>query len=268
MPARLPFAPDHCTAGEPFDAAPSRGPAPVPARRPWWRRLLRRGAGLLLAVLVLAAGVVGWMWATTPGVGDAEQRVTVLLAEHGATPLAGDVPSRVAAALLASEDSRFRQHIGVDWRGALRAPLGLVTGTDLGGSTLNQQLARLVYENGAKDPAAKARAVVLAVKLDLAWSKDEILRMYLDASYFGHGFYGLTAAAEGYFGRSPDELTWAQASVLAGLVQAPSAYDPLAHPELAAARQGHVLDRLVAVGMLTRAQADDVRAQPWDLVAG
>jgi membrane peptidoglycan carboxypeptidase len=92
--------------------------------------------------------------------------------------------------------------------------------------------------------------------------------MYLDAAYFGHGFYGVGAAAQGYFGLPPAQLDWAQATVLVGLVQAPSAYDPLVHPELAKARQAHVLDRLVAVGTLARADAEAIAVQPWRLAEG
>jgi membrane peptidoglycan carboxypeptidase len=228
-------------------------------------RGVRRSAVALVVVALLAVGAT---WATTPGVGDARDRVDARLAAYAGTPLAEDVPVRIAAALLATEDSHFADHIGIDWRGALRAPLGLVSGSDRGGSTLHQQLARVVYEDGATDPRAKARAVVLALKLDRAWSNEEILRMYLDAAYFGHGFYGVGAAAQGYFGLPPAELDWAQATVLVGLVQAPSAFDPLAHPERAQARQAHVLDRLVDVGTLERADADRIAAASWRLVGG
>ncbi|TYP89930.1 biosynthetic peptidoglycan transglycosylase [Blastococcus xanthinilyticus] len=222
---------------------------------------------LAVLLIVLTAGVAV-LWAATPGVDDARQRVAERVAEHGGIPLAGDAPPRIAAALLATEDSHFHDHPGVDWRGVLRAPLGLLTGEDQGGSTLHQQLARILYEDGATDPAAKARAVVLAVKVDREWSDTEILRMYLDAAYFGHGFYGVGSAAQGYFGLPPEELDWAQATVLVGLVQAPSAYDPFRSPDLAAARQEHVLGRLVAVGVLDRAEADDIAARPWGLVGG
>jgi membrane peptidoglycan carboxypeptidase len=185
------------------------------------------------------------------------------------TALAGALPERVVAALLATEDSRFEEHsLGVDWRGALRAPLGVLAGEDLAGSTLEQQLAKNLYEDGAEDPVAKARSVVLAIKLDTGWGKADVLRMYLDAGYYGHGFWGIAGAAEGYFGVSPADLSWAQATVLAGLFQAPSAYDPFLHPERAAARQAHVLDRLVAVGSLTRPEADAVAEQPWGLLDG
>ncbi|TKJ19116.1 biosynthetic peptidoglycan transglycosylase [Blastococcus sp. CCUG 61487] len=225
----------------------------------------RYGRRLLLALVLLVTVAVAALWVGTPDVADARTRVDERLAELSGTPLDGEIPEPIAAALLATEDSRFADHIGIDWRGALRAPLGLVTGDDLGGSTLHQQLARMVYLGGATDPWAKVRAVVLAVKVDRAWSDADILRMYLDSAYFGHGFYGVSSAAEGYFGRRPADLDWAQASLLVGLVQAPSAFDPLVHPERARARQAHVLNRLVDVGTLDRATADQIAAQPWGL---
>ena len=248
--------------------APPPARPPVPARRSLGHRLARRAgaAGLVGLLLVLLLGAATWL--STPGVGDARERVDALLAAHGAPALTGELPERVVVAVLATEDSRFADHPGVDWRGALRAPWGVVTGRDLGGSTLGQQLAKNLYEDGAGDPVARLRSVVLALKLDAHWSKDDLLRMYLDAAYFGHGFWGVTAASEGYFGLAPDQLTWPQASLLAGLLQAPSAYDPLEHPERAAARQAHVLDRLVDVGALTRTEADGVAAAPWQLVTG
>lgn len=231
-------------------------------------RLLRRGRRVLGGLVVLAVLLVGVAWIATPGVDDARARVDARLAAFAGTPLDGEVPPRIAAALLATEDSHFADHIGIDWRGALRAPVGLVSGRDRGGSTLHQQLARVLYEDGATDPLAKARAVVLAVKIDRGWSNLDILRMYLDAAYFGHGFYGVDAAAQGYFALPPADLDWAQASMLVGLVQAPSAFDPLVHPERAKARQSHVLDRLVDVGTLRRDEADAIAVAPWRLVEG
>jgi penicillin-binding protein 1A len=176
------------------------------------------------------------------------------------------VPPRLAAALIATEDSRFLSTPGVDPLGMIREPLGAVTGRDEGGATLEQQLAKNLYEQGNDGLLAKGAEVVLALKLDRAWTKQQILRMYVDDGYYGNGFYGLTEAARGYFGVPPAALTWAQASLLAGLFQAPSAYDPVRHPAAARARQAHVLDRLVATGSLTRAQADAVARQSWGLV--
>jgi penicillin-binding protein 1A len=201
----------------------------------------------------------------TPSVDDAASRVAGHLAAHDAPALRGDVPAKLAAALLATEDSRFLHTPGVDPLGMIREPLGAVTGRDEGGATLEQQLAKNLYEQGGDSLRAKGADVVLALKLDRAWTKQQILRMYVDDGYYGHGYYGLTEAAQGYFGVQPAQLSWAQASLLAGLFQAPSAYDPLVHPELARARQAHVLDRLVATGRLTRAQAGAVAHQSWGL---
>ncbi|MGY1813497.1 biosynthetic peptidoglycan transglycosylase [Blastococcus sp. SYSU D00820] len=248
--------------------APSPRPpfAAVPTRAR--RRVLRRLALAVLTVPVVLALALAGAWLATPGVDDARARVDALLAATGGTPLTGELPERLVVAVLATEDSRFADHPGIDWRGALRAPLGVVLGRDLGGSTLEQQLAKNLYGDGDTGPAAKAQAVVLALKLSAGWTKEEVLRMYLDTAYYGHGYTGVVAASEGYFGVPPGELSWAQASLLAGLLQAPSAYDPVVHPELAAARQAHVLDRLVDVGALSRAEADDVGDQAWELVAG
>ena len=167
-------------------------------------------------------------------------------------------------ALVATEDSRFTSNSGLDARGVVRALSAPIGGGSGGGATLEQQLAKRLYT-----PRDTARDMVedafLALKLAHTYSKDQILRMYLSDVYFGHGFYGLDAAAHGYFGRAPGRLDWAQASLLAGLVQAPSAYDPLVHLAAARARQRHVLDRLVATRHLSATQAASVYHQPLHL---
>ena len=241
---------------------------PPPARPRWWRRAVRRLVRAVVGLVVLGVASLAVAWQLTPDVGDARDRVDERLAAAGAPGLQGELPPELTAAVLATEDSRFHDHPGVDPLGVARAVRGLTTGVDLGGSTLEQQLAKNVYEDGENGPLERVSAVVVGLKLDRSWTKDEVLRMYLDDGYFGHGFTGATAAAEGYFGVAPQDLDWAQAALLAGLLQAPSAYDPVRHPDLAAARQEHVLDRLVDVGTLTREQANDATDDPWRLVAG
>jgi membrane peptidoglycan carboxypeptidase len=231
------------------------------------RRVLWRLVRVLLGLVLLGAVLLGAGWVLTPSVDDAAHRVAADLAAHSAPALSGAVPAKVAQALIATENSRFYSTPGIDPVSVLRAPIGLISGQDPGGATLEQQLAKNLYERGSLSLSARAAEVVLALKLDRTWSKQQILRMYVDDGYYGHGFYGLTDAARGYFGVRPADLTWAQASVLAGLFQAPSAYDPIAHPAAARARQAHVLDRLVAVGALSRAQADAVARESWQLRA-
>jgi penicillin-binding protein 1A len=234
--------------------APARRPGPPPRRRVL-RRLVGRLIVLLLVVALAAAGALTALVLLTPSVADAPARVAAQAAAHG-TRMETGVPTRVAEALVATEDSRFYSDPGLDPLGVLRWTIGTVTGApDAGGATLEQQLAKLLYTDGRQDPKAEAEQVGLALKLDHTYSKQRILELYLSTAYFGHGYYGLTAAANGYFHRSPDALTWPQAALLAGLVQAPSAYDPITHPALALSRRGHVLARLAATGRITDAQA-------------
>jgi penicillin-binding protein 1A len=241
-------------------------PATPPARRSGRRRSwAARLARLVVSVALLGALLLVAGWELTPSVDDATARVAGQLSAHSGPALQGPVPTRVADALIATENSRFYSSPGLDPVSVLRAPVGVLSGKDPGGATLEQQLAKNLYEQGSMSLLARAAEGVLALKLDRTWSKAQILRMYLDDGYYGNGFYGLTAASRGYFGMAPAKLSWAQASLLAGLFQAPSAYNPLAHPAAARARQAHVLDRLVAVGALTRAQADSVGRESWGL---
>ncbi len=222
-----------------------------------------------MVVLGVVAGLlVAALWPLTPSVADAEQRVATQLAAHGARdPGTMPVPNKVGQGVIATEDSRVYSHHGLDVLGMIRAAYGYARGSsDPGGATLDQQLAKNLYTPGETGLLPKLEQVELSFKFEARYSKPQILEMYLSVVYFGHGFYGLPAAARGYFGVAPNALTWAQASLLAGLVQAPSAYDPYAYPDRARYRQRHVLDRLVATQVLTAVQADAAYAAPWGLI--
>jgi penicillin-binding protein 1A len=171
----------------------------------------------------------------------------------------------VSEAIVAAEDGTFYSNEGIDAPGVIRALWGWFTGVDEGGSTITEQLAKALYTGGRTSVTDRVAQVALALKLDGHYTKPAILSMYLSAIYFGNGYYGVLAASEGYFGLSPDRLSWAQASLLAGLPQAPSRLDPVQHLALARQRQSYVLDRLVATGVLTRAQAAAAAAAPLDL---
>ena len=227
----------------------------------------RRVLAAFAAVPVLVVLAVPVLLLATPSVADAQDRVGSLAASHGGADRAGAaVPAKFAAALVATEDSRFYSHHGLDSLGVARAVLGsLSAGQDPGGSTLDQQLAKVLYTGGRSAVSDKIEQVTLAVKLDASYSKSQLLEMYAASVYFGHGFYGLRAASCGYFNTSPSALSWAQGSLLAGLVAAPSAYDPIIHPQLAKDRQRHVLGRLVAVGALTGPGANRIAGLPWGI---
>ena len=225
---------------------------------------------VFLALVLLAVLVVAGLYVATPSVANAQGRVRALAARDGASHVGAPVPRTFAESLVASEDGRFYSEPGIDPVGIARALWLSLTrpGVDAGGSTLSQQLAKRLYTDGTTGVGAEAEQVALAVKLNLAYSKSQILRMYAAAVYFGNGFYGLHNAACGYFGVPPEALTLGQASVLAGLVQAPSAYDPFRHPVLARLRQRYVLSRLVADGVIGASRARAVAGAPLQLRQG
>jgi len=229
-----------------------------------WRR---RAVGTLAVLVMVPIVGVAVLWPLTPSVANADQLVRAHLAAFHSTELVAlPKPDRVGQALIATEDSRFFQTPGIDPVSAVRAGLATVTGSgDTGGATLEQQLAKNLYFSQNDGLSSKVQEAELALQLDVSYSKSDILRMYLADVYFGHGYYGLPAAAHGYFGVGPAQLSWAQASMLAGLVQAPSAYDPIDHLVAGRLRQRHVLNRLVATNVLSPAQADAAFAAPLGL---
>ena len=217
-------------------------------------------------VVPLMAAVVGAEWVITPSVADAQQRVHAFAASHHSTDLDEPVPAKYAAALVATEDGRFYSHPGIDVPGVARRVVGVFRqGGGQGGSTLDQQLAGMLYGGSREVRNDIAAQVVLGVKLDATYSKAEILQMYAQVLSFGHGFYGLHDAACGYFDTPPRNLTWSQASLLVALPEAPSNYDLDTDPQVAAQLQAHVLNRLVATGALTQAEADQITPNSWQL---
>jgi penicillin-binding protein 1A len=242
--------------------------APERARPRRARRRIRRTVAVLGALAVLAIAAFGSLLLITPSARQAQAIVRARdRAYHVAYP-GPPVPARFAAALVATEDHRFYSDPGVDPVAVGRVALGYLTGhgAQQGGATITQQLAKMLYTPGHSGLASEIEQVVMAVKLNFSYSKAQILQMYADMAYFGQDHYSLGAASCGYFGVMPSRLTWAQAAVLAGLVQAPSAYDPLTHRALAREREVHVLSRLAATGRLSQAQASAALAQPLRLL--
>jgi penicillin-binding protein 1A len=223
----------------------------------------------VLAIALAGALAFAGLMLATPSVSTAPLLAQAFDRAHGAPYPGPLVPERFAAALVATEDHRFYSEPGFDPIAIGRVIVGRLTGQpDQGGATLYQQLAKMLYTRGGAGPGAQAEQVILGIKLDLSYSKPQLLRLYADVAYFGHGYFGLARASCGYFGVTPAGLTWPQAALLAGLVQAPSADNPVAHFTVARAREAHVLGRLVATGTLTRAQAGRAYRAPLHLVGG
>jgi membrane peptidoglycan carboxypeptidase len=219
-------------------------------------------------LLLVAAGSV--YLATLPGVGDAESRVDTILIEHGGRVLPAPPPARLADAVVSTEDENFYDGVVLNVAsGAGRAAAAALQGNeDPGGSTIAQQLAKRLYPQGGGGIVGTLEEIGLGVKLSLHYSHERVLDMYLNSIYYGNGYWGVVAASRGYFGVSPRRLTWGEASLLAGLPQAPSAYDPVHHLPLARLRQRHVLDQLVANGYLSSAEADAAFREPLPLRTG
>jgi penicillin-binding protein 1A len=232
-------------------------------RRHRARRLLRRLALTVVVLILLGVLAFGGLLIFTPSVGNARQLVAAQDQAHHAAYPGPAVAARFAASLVATEDKRFYSEPGIDLFAVGRVGLAYVTGHGLqGGATLYQQLAKLLYTHGRSSASDEAEQVALAVKLYLAYTRQQILQMYAEVVYFGHGYYGLAAASCGYFGVRAAGLSWPQAAMLAGLVQGPSLDDPLTHPANARAREVHVVGRLVATGKLTPAQGRAALAVP------
>ncbi len=226
-------------------------------------RRIRRVLGTVMALAVLGAVAFTGLLMVTPAVSNAPALTRALDRAHGAAYPGPPVPQRVADSLVATEDQRFYSEAGIDPIAVARVIVGHLTGgPGQGASTLYQQLAQMLYTPGRSGVQAEAEQVLLGIKLGLSYPEAEILRMYANVTYFGHGYYGLAAASCGYFGTGPAQLSWGQAAMLAGLVQAPSADDPLSHFANARASEAHVLSRLAATGRLTQAQAARAYRQP------
>jgi membrane peptidoglycan carboxypeptidase len=226
-------------------------------------RAVRKLAFSLVTLLVLCAVLFGMLLLITPSASDARKLAANFDKAHSAAYPGVAVPFRFAASLEATEDHRFTEEPGIDPVAVGRVIYGAVSGKgDEGGATLYQQLAKMLYTPGRMSLAAEAEQIALAVKLKYGYSEAEILRLYADVAYFGHGYYGLGQASCGYFGVRPDRLSWPQAALLAGLVQAPTTDDPLVYPVAGLAREQHVIGRLVAVGQLSQAQASSYLAIP------
>jgi len=145
------------------------------------------------------------------------------------------VPKYVAQAFIAAEDSRFFQHEGIDFYGMVRAFVKNVTHGAIvqGGSTITQQLAKAIYLSPERSLTRKIKEAVLAYRMDRYLKKYEILNLYLNQIYLGHGTYGIEAASQCYFGKSARDLNLAEAALLAGLPKAPSRYSPFVSLEKA-----------------------------------
>jgi penicillin-binding protein 1A len=168
-----------------------------------------------------------------------------------------NIPLALKQATLAVEDSNFYYHFGIDPKAIFRAFItNLKAGYVVeGGSTITQQLTKTMFLSREKTLPRKIKEAILAVRLELVFSKDEILEMYLNQIYYGHGTYGVEAAARTYFGKTVKDLTIAECAMIASLPKAPNNYSPYRNLKKARKRRNHVIRRMADVSFITRDQA-------------
>ncbi|MDO9607466.1 MAG: PBP1A family penicillin-binding protein [Brevundimonas sp.] len=174
------------------------------------------------------------------------------------------LPDYVPAAFIAIEDRRFYHHPGFDPIGMMRAAVTNMRAGRVvqGGSTLTQQLAKNLFLTPDQNLRRKVQELMLAVWLEMKFSKKEILALYLNRVYFGAGAYGIEAASQRYFDKSAKDLTVGEAALLAGLLKAPSRYSPVSESERAATRATVVLNEMEEAGVITAAQREEAVTQP------
>src|SRR5262245_7232807 len=257
------------------DTAPARRRFRLGGRR--WLRFLLIVAGVV-SLLVAAGGAVAALWAFTilprslPSVtaletlqpiqgtkiyDDNDEPMTELHVERRILVPLAQIPQSLRDAILATEDRRFYSHWGIDPIGVARAVIQNYRRGRIveGGSTITQQLTKVLFLTPDKSLERKLKEAVLALELERRYSKDRILEMYLNQVYFGHGAYGVEAAARTYFGKSVSELNVREAALIAGLPRAPTNYSPFEHPQAAKLRRELVLRRMAEYGSVKDAES-------------
>ena len=184
------------------------------------------------------------------------------------TPIA-TIPKVMKDAVLAAEDARFYEHGGVDYKGVVRAGLANVNRVkSQGASTITMQVARNVYLSSEKTLTRKIYEILLTFKLEHMLSKDQIFEIYLNQIYLGNRAYGFAAASEAYFGKPLQDISIAQAAMLAGLPKAPGANNPVNNPSRARGRQLYVIDRMLEAGFISADQAAVAKKEDLQLRDG
>jgi penicillin-binding protein 1A len=256
-------------------AKPFQGPKPLHKNRLFWA-----GSGLSLGLLALTGA---WIFVdqsvsqyapvdalsyVRPGtISIKAVDGTILLQTGNATRETlkiWQMPDKLKQAFVAIEDRRFYEHDGVDYKGVTRALVQNITSKNLveGASSINQQLARMVYLNQERSFWRKLREVRIAQRLTQGLTKDQILERYLNLVYLGEGTYGVADSAWVYFSKTVDQLTLAEMATLAAMPPAPNKYSPFVNPKFAEQRRNLVLDRMVDAKFLTIAEAKAAKAEP------
>lgn len=188
-----------------------------------------------------------------------EQKVEEIKQKGNYTQI-NEVPKIYQNAVIAVEDHRFYSHNGIDIIAIGRAFVNDIKAMSFveGGSTITQQLAKNIYFTQEKKITRKIAEMFMAFEIEKNYSKEEILELYLNTSYFGDGYYTVKEASLGYFGKEPNKMTDSESIMLAGIPNAPSVYSPTKNPELAKERQKQVVEKMIRYGYLKESEAIEI----------
>lgn len=237
----------------------------------WWKILL----GVIGAILAIGIGLFAYLYATTeipqPEKVAVAEKTTIYYSD-GTTPIGtiaeqnreiidcSVLPQYVGNAIVASEDRSFYTNKGIDITGMARALINNLTkGTRQGGSTITQQYAERYYLGETTSYAGKAREAILAMKIAATQDKQQVLCNYMNTIYLGRGAYGIQAAAQAYFGKDAKDLTVSEAAMIAGIIPAPSSWDPETNPDQAKQRFERVINIMKEDGYITEQQAEEAK---------
>ena len=188
-----------------------------------------------------------------------EEKVEEIKSKANYTKIS-ELPQMYLDAVISVEDHRFYKHSGIHVIAIGRAIINDIKAMDFveGGSTITQQIAKNEYFTQEKKITRKIAEVFMAYEIEKNYLKDEILELYINTIYFGNGYYNIKDACEGYFGKSPNEMTEGECIMLAGIPNAPSVYNPKENPKLAKERQKQVADKMVEYGYLSKEKEEEI----------
>lgn len=225
---------------------------------------IKRFFAFLLLIILIAVGIAvytGYSKYKSALEGKSlDAAVEQIRAQENYTPLE-QIPKIYLDAVVSVEDRRFYYHPGIDPIGIMRAIITDIKEKKLveGGSSITQQLAKNMYFIKDSTPSRKIAEMFMALKLEKEYSKDEILELYFNGIYYGSGYYNIYDASVGYFGKSPIEMTDYEATLLAGIPNAPSVYSLNTNPDLAARRQEKVIDTMVDCGYISDEEGEKLK---------
>ena len=219
---------------------------------------------IILLVLILLAGIIGFIVGYSVYSDALKEkplisRMDEIENDEHFVPFS-ELPKNYINAVVAVEDHRFYDHGPIDFIAIGRAIWVNITNFELreGGSTITQQLAKNVVLSQEETATRKLGEIVAAFDIEKNYSKDDILALYVNTCYFGEGYYGIYDASMGYYNKEPKDLTLAEATMLAGVPNAPSVYAPTVNPDLAKKRQEHVLNKMVEYGYISKEEANSI----------